>query len=64
MRVQLLDSTMERDPAAVLQEAIRGVAERYPAFRAEQADSGFEQAKVFAGPKRGYYFGTGKQGTG
>jgi len=58
---------MERDPAAVLQAAIRGVVERLPGTIKEaqvDAASEFQQARVFVGPKRGYFFGTGKDGTG
>jgi hypothetical protein len=57
---------MERDPAAVLQAAIRGVVERLPDTIKDQVDtaSDFQQAKTFVGPKKGYFFGTGKNGTG
>lgn len=57
---------MERDPAAVLQAAIRGVVERLPdAVKEEKSESNeFQPARYFVGTKTGYFFGTGAQGTG
>ena len=57
---------MERDPAAVLQAAIRGVVDRLPeTVKEEKADTvTFQPAKYFVGPKQGFYFGTGDSGTG
>ena len=57
---------MERDPAAVLQAAIRGVVDRLPeSVKEEKADVvTFQQAKYFVGRKDGFYFGTGSNGTG
>lgn len=57
---------MERDPAAVLQAAIRGVVDRLPeTVKEEKVDAvAFQPAKYFVGEKEGFYFGTGEQGTG
>lgn len=57
---------MERDPAAVLQAAIRGVVDRLPeTVKEETVDTvNFQPAKYFVGKKEGYYFGTGDNGTG
>ena len=61
-----LKGRMERDPAAVLQAAIRGVVERLPEKLKDEKDKvqEFQLARYYVGPKRGYYFGTGEQGTG
>lgn len=58
--------SMERDPAAVLQAAIRGVVDRLPeSVKEDKADSvTFQPAKFFVGRKDGFYFGTGPEGTG
>ena len=55
---------MERDPAAVLQAAIRGVVDRLPESLKEEKEETFQAARYFVGSKRGYYFGTGDEGTG
>ena len=57
---------MERDPAAVLQAAIRGVVDRLPeTVKEEKVDAvTFQPAKYFVGRKEGFYFGTGDNGTG
>lgn len=57
---------MERDPAAVLQAAIRGVVDRLPeTVKEEKVDVvSFQPAKYFVGPKEGFYFGSGTNGTG
>lgn len=57
---------MERDPAAVLQAAIRGVVDRLPeSVKEEKPDVvTFQPARYFIGRKEGFYFGTGNNGTG
>lgn len=57
---------MERDPAAVLQAAIRGVVDRLPDTVKDDKEQlpEFQQARYFTGSQKGYYFGTGEQGTG
>lgn len=57
---------MERDPAAVLQAAIRGVVDRLPDAIKDEKEPvvQFQPARYFTGTQRGYYFGTGDQGTG
>ena len=59
--------TMERDPAAVLQAAIRGVVDKLPEAVKEDrsgAPSDFQPAKFFVGHRAGFYFSTGPNGTG
>ena len=57
---------MERDPAAVLQAAIRGVVDKLPeTVKEEKLDAvTFQPAKYFVGQKEGFYYGTGENGTG